>query len=117
MQPEPGAPALMGRFSDQEAFARLVRQAVGRAAAEGWPEIILSDVSFEAWPLGEASTVHALQVWAKPGRKLVMLAGRFDLLIRQQPRFVAWRKVWSHLVDGRLCPSSALAGLRHLARG
>ena len=111
MQPEPSAPALMGRFSDQEAFARLVRQAVGRAAAEGWPEIILSDVSFEAWPLGEASTVHALQVWAKPGRKLVMLAGRFDLLIRQQPRFVAWRKVWSHLVDGRLCPPSALAGL------
>jgi hypothetical protein len=105
------APALSGRFSGHEAFAGLVRHAFERAAADGWPEIILSDPSFEGWPLGETSTVHALQAWAKPGRRLVLLAGRFDLIIRQQPRFVAWRKAWSHLVDGRLCPASALHDL------
>ena len=111
MPPEFDAARLSGRFTNQDAFAGMVRHALQRAATEGWPEIILSDASFEGWPLGETSTIHALQAWAKPGRRLVMLAGRFDLLIRQQPRFVAWRKAWSHLVDGRLCPPSALAGL------
>ena len=105
------APALSGRFSGHEAFAGLVRHAFERAAADGWPEIILSDPSFEGWPLGETSTVHALQAWAKPSRRLVVLAGRFDLLIRRQPRFVAWRRAWSHLVDGRRCPPGALQGL------
>ena len=100
-----------GRFSGQEAFEGLVRHAFERAAADGWPEIILSDPSFEGWPMGETSTIRALQAWAKPRRRLVLLAGRFDLLIRLQPRFVAWRKTWSHLVDGRVCPPSALAGL------
>ncbi len=100
-----------GRFSDQDGFASVVRIALKRAATEGWPEIILSDASFEGWPLGETSTVFALQAWAKPGRRLVLLAGRFDLLIRLQPRFVAWRRAWSHLVDARVCPSSALPGL------
>lgn len=111
MQPEIFAADLSGRFADQDTFASAVRHALERAAADGWPEIILSDASFEGWPLGESSTVRALQAWAKPGRRLVLLAGRFDLLVRQQPRFVAWRKAWSHLVDGRLCPPSALHGL------
>lgn len=111
MAPELFAPGLSGRFSDQDAFAGLVRLALKRAATDGWPEIILSDASFEGWPLGETSIVHALQAWAKPGRRMVLLAGRFDLLVRQQPRFVAWRKAWSHLVDGRRCPPSALQGL------
>ena len=111
MPPESIAADLSGRFSDQEAFAVAVRHALQRAAAEGWPEIILSDPSFEGWPLGETSTIHALQAWAKPGRRLVVLAGRFDLLIRLQPRFVAWRRTWSHLVEGRVCPASALHGL------
>ncbi len=111
MPPEFIAADLSGRFSDQEAFAVAVRHALQRAAAEGWPEIILSDPSFEGWPLGETSTIHALQAWAKPGRRLVVLAGRFDLLIRLQPRFVAWRRTWSHLVEGRVCPASALHGL------
>ena len=100
-----------GRFSGQEAFEGLVRHAFERAAADGWPEITLSDPSFEGWPLGETSTIRALQAWAKPGRRLVVLAGRFDLLIQLQPRFVAWRKTWSHLVEGRVCSPSALAGL------
>ena len=100
-----------GRFSGQEAFEGLVRHAFERAAADGWPEITLSDPSFEGWPLGETSTIRALQAWAKPGRRLVVLAGRFDLLIQLQPRFMAWRKTWSHLVEGRVCSPSALAGL------
>ena len=111
MPPEFFAADLSGGFSGHEAFAGLVRHAFERAAADGWPEIILSDPSFEGWPLGETSTVHALQAWAKPGRRLVLLAGRFDLLIRLQPRFVAWRKAWSHLIEGRVCSPSALAGL------
>ena len=68
MPPEFFSADLSGRFSDQEAFAGAVRHAFQRAAAEGWPEIILSDASFEGWPLGETSTIHALQGWAKPGR-------------------------------------------------
>jgi hypothetical protein len=110
MQPEAVAAPRNGRFSGREQFAGLVRGAFEQAAREGWPELLISDVSFDDWPLAEAATVQSLQTWARPGRRMVMLAARFDRVQRDQPRFVTWRKSNSHLIDCRLWPASAQDG-------
>ncbi len=99
----PGEPLAGGRFSGREAFEQLVRNALVRAARDDWPEIILSDANFEDWPLGERSVVESLQAWSKSGRRLTMLASRYDEVIRKHARFVSWRKTWGHIIDCRTC--------------
>ena len=95
------------RFVGREAFQQLVRDALAAAAAEGWMEIILSDADFEDWPLGERAVVESLQAWAGSGRRLVLLARRYDEVLRRHARFVAWRRTWSHLVDARACAAAS----------
>lgn len=99
---EPSA-LLQGRFEGRAQFQQLVRDALHAAAQEGWREIVLSDASFEDWPLGERSVCDDLQGWARPGRRFVMLASRYDALVQRHARFVAWRTTWSHLIDCRAC--------------
>ena len=90
-----------GRFSGPTEFAALIRLAFVAAAAQGWREIILSDASFEDWPLGERSVAQSLNDWSRSGRKLTMLAKNYDGLIRRHARFVGWRRTWAHLIDCR----------------
>jgi hypothetical protein len=104
MESTPPAPALPeGRFEGREAFRQHVRDALACAAREGWREIILSDADFHDWPLGERAVVESLNGWAKTGRKLVMLAKRYDEVTRTHPRFVSWRKTWAHIIECRRC--------------
>lgn len=102
---DPGEPVVLptGRFAGREAFAQLVRDALAVAASQGWREIIFSDASFEDWPLHEREVAESLHAWAKSGRRFVMVASRYDAVLRHHARFVAWRKTWSHIVDCRLC--------------
>ena len=100
-------PLASGPFSGREAFAQCVRDALAQAAAEGWRELILSDATFEDWPLQEAAVLDSLHAWARSGGHLTLLAHSYDEVIRRQPRFVAWRKLWGHLIDCRVCRSVA----------
>ncbi|WP_298435622.1 hypothetical protein [Ottowia sp.] len=97
------AAADTGRFEGREAFREAVRNALRAAAEEGWREIVLSDASFLDWPLGEPAVIDSLQAWARGGRHLLLLARQYDDLQRVHPRFVNWRRTWSHLVDCRAC--------------
>ena len=92
-----------GRFSGREAFAQLVRDALDCAAREGWQKIILSDATFEDWPLRERAVVESLQAWSRSGRHLLMLATRYDEVMRHHARFVSWRRTWGHIIDCRVC--------------
>jgi hypothetical protein len=94
---------LTGAFSGPTEFAHVVRDALARAAHEGWPVMVWSDPSFEDWPLGERAVVDSLQAWARGGRQLVMVATSFDAVLRHKPRLVAWRKTWDHIVECRVC--------------
>ena len=96
-------PLMSGPFSGPTAFAQLVRDALARAAQEGWSAMVWSDANFENWPLGERVVADALHAWSRSGRSLLMLAHSFDTVIRYQPRFVTWRKTWDHLIECRLC--------------
>ena len=93
----------VGRFSGREAFQQLVRDTFAVAAIEGWKEIILADANFDDWPLRERAVVESLNQWAKSGRRLTVLAVRYDNLMRDQPRFVTWRKTWGHIIEARQC--------------
>lgn len=101
-QPSMPLPALSeGRFTGPAEFTGMVRTAFAHAAREGWPEIIMADADFTAWPLGERAVVQSLHDWAKPGRKLTMLANNYNGVVRRHARFVNWRGTWSHIVECR----------------
>lgn len=87
-----------GRIAGPGEFAAAIRLAFATAAAQGWREIIISDATFESWPLGERVVAASLNEWAKTGRTLTMLARNFDQVVRRHARFAAWRRTWSHTV-------------------
>jgi hypothetical protein len=95
-----------GRFEGRVAFADMVRAALACAAEEGWRELILSDASFLDWPLGERAVAESLQAWSRPGRKVILLARRWDEVMRRHARFVKWRQTWSHIIEARGCSSA-----------
>jgi hypothetical protein len=101
-----GAPLPSRRFEGREDFRQLVRDALACAAREGWREIILSDSDFADWPLGESAVADSLQAWARGGRSMVLLARSYDGVLRQQARFVQWRRQWSHIVTASACSSA-----------
>ena len=90
-----------GRFDGPNEFAALIRLAFVVAAEQGWRDIILSDCSFEDWPLGERAVAQSLNDWSSSGRKLTILAKNYDGLIRRHARFVSWRRTWAHIIDCR----------------
>ncbi|MET3495822.1 hypothetical protein [Variovorax boronicumulans] len=96
-----------GRFEGPQAFGEIVRQALSAAARQGWKEIVFSDPDFADWPLGERAGIEALQAWAASGRRLVLLARRFDLIERGHARFVPWRRMWDHIIECRATGKAA----------
>ena len=104
MEDSPDPAALPSRrFEGRDDFQQLVRDALACAAREGWRELILSDASFEDWPLGERAVAESLQAWSGQGRHIVLLARNYDAVLRRHARFVSWRRTWSHIVDARAC--------------
>ncbi|MDP2065253.1 MAG: hypothetical protein Q8K38_04705 [Burkholderiaceae bacterium] len=114
MEPDPQAPRPdnpdtapvvlpAGRLEGRELFRQAVRDALASAAAQGWHEIMLSDASFEDWPLGEQAVVASLHAWARHGRRMTLLARRYDDIPLRHPRFVQWRQTWSHRIDCHGC--------------
>jgi hypothetical protein len=100
------APLPSRRFEGREDFRQLVRDALACAAREGWREIVLADPDFEDWPLGERAVADALQAWSNGARRIVLLAGSYDTVLRQHARFVQWRRQWSHIVTAVACTSA-----------
>lgn len=96
-------PLPQGRFDGRAEFRQWLREALHAAARDGWQEIVMSDATFEDWPLGERAVCDDLQAWARSGRRCVMLARHYDEVVRRHARFVAWRCHWSHLVECHAC--------------
>lgn len=100
----PAMPALpTGAFDGRAAFDAALRGALAAAASQGWREIVFSDADFAAWPLGERSSIDALNAWSRSGRSFTLLAHRFETFERTHARFVEWRRMWSHIIDCRVC--------------
>lgn len=67
----------------------------GRARRLTWV-----DPDFVNWPLDQALVLERLAAWLRlPQRRLVLVARDFGQMPRRHPRFVAWRRDWSHAVE------------------
>lgn len=98
-------------FSSRADFQSAWYRALGRIAAQGCRELWFSDSSYADWPLGERAAVEHLTAWAMSHRKLVVLAAQFDTVQRQHPRWVAWRRQWSHVVQCRQVDEADVAAI------
>ncbi|RQO61992.1 hypothetical protein DBR47_05645 [Paucibacter sp. KBW04] len=95
-------PALnLGVFEGRQAFAAALTQCLAWAGAEDCRDLRWVDASFVDWPLSEPALLAVLQAWAKPGRRLLLLAQQFEDLRRRHPRFVQWRARYGHCVQAR----------------
>ena len=95
--PEPLAPGALRSRAD---FDGAVCGALRHAIAQRSRRLIWLDPDFTAWPLGDPALLQDLTTWLKlPQRRLVLIAQRFDEVPRQHPRFVAWRRDWSHAIE------------------
>jgi hypothetical protein len=101
-----GPPVLQsGRFSGRSLFQQAVRDVLAQAQAQDCSEIILCDLNFWDWPLGERAVHDSLQAWARSGRRCTVIAADFDEIVRRHARFVTWRRTWSHVVECWKCPA------------
>lgn len=83
-------------------FSAAVQAALAGAIARDARTLLWVDPDFSLWPLDHPSVVDSLRPWLRrPGRRLVLLAERFDRLERAHPRFTQWRTPWSHAIDAR----------------
>ena len=82
-------------------FHAAVREAFEDAARIGCREIWICDSDFADWPLGEIAVVEALSRWAQSHRRLLVIAQSFDEFARRHPRWIEWRRHWSHVVTCR----------------
>lgn len=114
----PAPPAGLNRsFLTRGEFQETWREALAQLAAQGAREVWFCDRDYADWPLGERAIIEQLTRWAGPHRRLVVLAAHFDTIQRAHPRWVSWRRQWSHLVqcrqvdpaDAETIPSMVLA--------
>lgn len=94
-------PESHGLITSRGEFHAALHQAFEAAAAIGCRELMLSDPDFADWPLGERKVVEQLGRWVGSQRSLTLLAASFDAVPRCHPRWVEWRRQWSHVVHCR----------------
>ena len=88
-------------ISTRGEFHAALRLAFTEAASVGCRELWLCDADFADWPLGERVVIEHLAQWAASRRRLTLLARGFDEVARRHPRWVTWRRGWSHIVTCR----------------
>ena len=90
-----------GLITSRAEFHDALHRAFADAAAIGCRELVLCDVDFADWPLGERDVVEMLGRWVTSSRRLTLLSHDFDAVARLHPRWVTWRRQWSHVVTCR----------------
>jgi len=100
--PAPAPPTIDG----PEDFAPAVAWGFRTAMADGARTLTAVDVEFgEIWPWDDPALLSALAGWLRlPGRRLQLLAAHYEGMPRQHPRFVQWRRDWSHAIFPFVAP-------------
>lgn len=87
-------------FDSLAGFGAAVVDTAAAAVAQRCRRLLMVDPRFDGWPLEDPRLIDALTAFVRlPERRVVLLGGHFDGVARSCPRFVAWRRVWSHAVD------------------
>ena len=100
---------LAGKFEGRAVFVANLRQALLQACAADARDLYCFDEGLVDWPWSDAELLAALTTWAKPNRRLHLLAEDFEGLRQRHPRFVRWRGLWGHCVQAWAYTPDALA--------
>jgi hypothetical protein len=114
----PAGDAGSAPIDGRSAFTGALRQVLVHAVDARERELCWVDPDFETWPLDDAVLLTSLTAWARqPLRRLLLVAGNFDLVPRRFPRFTEWRGLWAHVVEAHVTeiepsqvPTLVLAG-------
>jgi hypothetical protein len=100
--------ALPDSIASRSEFAAALLEVLDDAQASGTRELWLVDPDFDEWPLGQSRVCDVLTRWAqgRAERRITLIAQHYDDMPRRHPRFVEWRRKWSHVMQCR-----AVAGL------
>jgi len=105
-------------IDSRAAFHDGLRWALEQACSHATRTLWLVDRDFSEWPLGDAVFIGALGRWLRlPQRRLVLLAEDFEAVPRRHPRFVNWRRDWSHAVSAFVAPADLTGRLPTLLFG
>lgn len=94
-------PELDRLITARSEFHQALHSALERIAEQGCREVFLCDDDFDDWPLGDPAMIALLIAWAQGHRRFHVVARSFDGFVRRHPRWVAWRRQWSHVVQCR----------------
>jgi len=83
----------------REGFRQALLESLDQCGRDGIAHLWLCDPDFSEWPLGQPAVVESLTRWATSRRRLTLVAGRYDHLATRCPRWLAWRRQWSHIVQ------------------
>jgi hypothetical protein len=86
-------------ITSRSEFHQGLRDAFAHAATIGCREIWIADDHFGDWPLNEPALIDDLTKWAMAHRRFSVIARDFDTVARRHPRWVQWRRQWSHVVS------------------
>lgn len=90
------------RIESRNEFRAAVLTALAKATQPGAAEICMVDPGFVDWPLNDSSIIDLMTQWVSARRRVLVIAHGFDDLVRSAPRFVEWRRQWSHVVQCRV---------------
>lgn len=94
LPPMPSALRSMGDFHDA------LRWSLDYAQRVRSRHLVWLDADFAVWPLDDGVLLQSLAAWLQlPQRRLTLVAHGFDELARRCPRFVRWRRDWTHAVE------------------
>ncbi|MCV2370960.1 hypothetical protein [Roseateles oligotrophus] len=97
------------KFEGRAAYVVALQQALTQACAAESRDLYCFDESLADWPWSDADVLAALTAWAKPYRRLHLLAAQYEDLRQHHPRFVRWRGNWGHCMQAWAYTPEALA--------
>lgn len=110
-EPPPASGDTRWLFAARGDFLTAWHRALARVVERGCRDLLLCDADYAHWPLGERATLEQLSAWVMSHRRLVVVAAQFDTLQRQHPRWVTWRRQWSHVVQCRQVDEADVAAI------
>jgi hypothetical protein len=94
--PDDAAPA---SIDSRASWHAALRDALRASADAGVMQLWCCDTDFADWPMGEPAWIETLTQWAGAHRRLTLLAADYSLVPARYPRWVAWRRSWTHVVQ------------------
>lgn len=105
---------LVPQIDSRRGFGEAIRWGFERAMREGGRSrrILCVDRDFAEWPLDTPELLDGLTAWLRGAqRQLLLLAASYDEVPRRHPRFVAWRRSFTHAVFPYAAPEDIAAAL------